>query len=115
MNYIVGASLVPEFSVEDLCLGKTASLVPEFSVEDLILGKTASLLPEFSVEDLPLGRIASLVPEFAVKDLPFGITLMILLRIEYDFASKFSLRPCALKHAQKTFILESISDLRYLA
>ena len=35
---------------------KTATLVPEFSVEDLPLGRTAALVPEFGVKDLPLGR-----------------------------------------------------------
>ena len=32
---------------------KTATLVPEFAVEDLPLGKTAALVPEFAVKDLP--------------------------------------------------------------
>ena len=35
---------------------KTATLVPEFVVEDLPLGRTAALVPEFPVKDLPLGR-----------------------------------------------------------
>ena len=35
---------------------KTATLVPEFAVEDLPLGRTAALVPEFSSEDLSLGR-----------------------------------------------------------
>ena len=35
---------------------KTATLVPEFAVEDLPLGRTAALMPEFAVNDLPLGR-----------------------------------------------------------
>ena len=35
---------------------KTATLVPEFAVEDLPLGRTAALVPEFAVKDLPLGR-----------------------------------------------------------
>ena len=35
---------------------KTATLVPEFVVEDLPLGRTAALVPEFAVKDLPLGR-----------------------------------------------------------
>ena len=35
---------------------KTATLVPEFAVEDLPLGRTAALVPEFAVEDVPLGR-----------------------------------------------------------
>ena len=34
---------------------KTATLVPEFAVEDLPLGRTAALVPEFAVKDLPLG------------------------------------------------------------
>ena len=34
---------------------KTATLVPEFAVEDLPLGRTAALVPEFAV-NLPLGR-----------------------------------------------------------
>ena len=34
----------------------TATLVPEFAVEDLPLGRTAALVPEFAVKDLPLGR-----------------------------------------------------------
>ena len=35
---------------------KTATLVPEFAVEDLSLGRTAALVAEFAVKDLPLGR-----------------------------------------------------------
>ena len=35
---------------------KIATLVPEFAVEDLNLGRTAALVPEFAVKDLPLGR-----------------------------------------------------------
>ena len=35
---------------------KTATLVPEFAVEDLSLGRTAALVPEFAVKDLPLDR-----------------------------------------------------------
>ena len=35
---------------------KTATLVPEFAVEDLPLGRTVAFVPEFEVEDLPLGR-----------------------------------------------------------
>ena len=35
---------------------KTATLVPEFAVEDLPLGRNAALVPEFAVNDLPLGR-----------------------------------------------------------
>ena len=32
---------------------KTATLVPEFAVEDLPLGRTATLVPDFAVNDLP--------------------------------------------------------------
>ena len=35
---------------------KTATLVPEFAVEDLPLGRTETLVPELPVKDLPLGR-----------------------------------------------------------
>ena len=36
---------------------KTATLVAEFAVEDLHLGRTAALVvPEFAVKNLPLGR-----------------------------------------------------------
>ena len=35
---------------------KTATLVPEFAVEDLSLGRTAALVPEFVLKDLPSGR-----------------------------------------------------------
>ena len=35
---------------------KTATLVPEFTVDDLPLGRTAALVPEFAVKDLHLGR-----------------------------------------------------------
>ena len=35
---------------------KTATLVPEFAVEDLSVGRTAALVPEFAVIDLPLGN-----------------------------------------------------------
>ena len=34
----------------------TVTLVPEFAVKDLPLGRTAALVPEFAVKDLPLGR-----------------------------------------------------------
>ena len=35
---------------------KTVTLVPEFAVEDLPVGRTAALVPEFAVKDLSLGR-----------------------------------------------------------
>ena len=35
---------------------KTATLVPEFVVEDLPLGRSAALVLEFVVKDLPLDR-----------------------------------------------------------
>ena len=35
---------------------KTATMVYEFAVEDLRLGRTAALVPEFEVKGLPLGR-----------------------------------------------------------
>ena len=35
---------------------KTATLVPEFVVEDLLLGRTAAVVSEVAVKDLPLGR-----------------------------------------------------------
>ena len=36
---------------------KIATLVPEFVVEGLPLGRTATLVPEFAVKDLTLGRM----------------------------------------------------------
>ena len=35
---------------------KIATLVPEFAVEDLPLGRTATLVSEFAVKDLPLSK-----------------------------------------------------------
>ena len=35
---------------------KTTTLVFEFAVEDLPLGRTAALVPEFAVKDLTLGQ-----------------------------------------------------------
>ena len=35
---------------------KTATLVLEFVMEDLPLGRTAALVPEFAVKDMLLGR-----------------------------------------------------------
>ena len=35
---------------------KTATLVSDFTVEGLPLGKTAALVSEFAVKDFPLGR-----------------------------------------------------------
>ena len=32
------------------------TLVPEFAVEDLPLGRTAAMIPEFAVKDLPLAE-----------------------------------------------------------
>ena len=54
---------------------KIETLVLEFAVEDLALGRTVGLVPEFAMEDLPLGRTVTLVPAFAVKDLLLGRTL----------------------------------------
>ena len=69
------ATLVSEFAVEDLPLGRTATLEPKLPVKDLPLGRTATLVPELPVKDLPLGRTATLMPEHPVKDLPLGRTL----------------------------------------
>ena len=35
---------------------ETATLVPDFAVEDLPLGRTAVFVPEFAGKDLSLGR-----------------------------------------------------------
>ena len=35
---------------------KTATLVPEFTVEDVPLGRISALVPGFAVKDMPLGR-----------------------------------------------------------
>ena len=35
---------------------KTSTLVPEFAVENLPLGRTVALVPEFAVKDLLLAR-----------------------------------------------------------
>ena len=35
---------------------KTGTLVPEFAMEDLPLGRIAALVPEFAVKNLSLGR-----------------------------------------------------------
>ena len=35
---------------------KTATLIPEFAMEDIPLGRTAALVPECAVKNLPLGR-----------------------------------------------------------
>ena len=35
---------------------KTATLVPEFAVEDLPLGRTEALVSEFPMKDLPIGQ-----------------------------------------------------------
>ena len=35
---------------------KTVTFVPELSVEDMPLGRTAALVTEFAVKDLSLGR-----------------------------------------------------------
>ena len=35
---------------------KTTTLVPEFAVEVLPLGRTTALVPEFALKYLPLGR-----------------------------------------------------------
>ena len=44
----------------------TATLVPEFAVDDLPLGRTAALVPGFAVKDLPLGR--TLMNEISVSE-----------------------------------------------
>ena len=35
---------------------KIATLVPEFAVEDMPLGRNETLMPEFAVKALPLGK-----------------------------------------------------------
>ena len=35
---------------------KTTTLVPEFAVKDMLLGRTAAVVPKFAMKDLPLGR-----------------------------------------------------------
>ena len=40
---------------------KTATLVSEFAVEDLPLGRTPAVVPKFAVKDLPLGRTAAYI------------------------------------------------------
>ena len=35
---------------------KTATLFPEYTVEDLPLGRTTASVPDFAAKDLPLGR-----------------------------------------------------------
>ena len=35
---------------------KTATLVSEFALVDLPLGRSAAFVPEFAMKDLPLGR-----------------------------------------------------------
>ena len=35
---------------------KIVTMVPDFAVEDLTLGRTPALVPKFAVKDLPLGR-----------------------------------------------------------
>ena len=67
---------------------KTATLVPEFAVEDMSLGRTADLMPEFAVEDLSLGRTADLVSEFAAKHLPLSRTRMMLMNVQIYFMFK---------------------------
>ena len=43
---------------------KTATLVPEFAVEDLPLGRIAAFVPEFAVKDLPFGIVYSIYMRF---------------------------------------------------
>ena len=40
---------------------ETATLVSEFEMEYLPLGRIAALLPEFAVKDLPLGRTLMMI------------------------------------------------------
>ena len=40
---------------------KSATYVPEFTMEDLPLDRTAALMPEFAVKDLPLGRTLMII------------------------------------------------------
>ena len=42
---------------------KTATLVSEFAVEDLPLGRTAAMVPEIAVKDLPLGKAERWEPQ----------------------------------------------------
>ena len=37
-------------------LSKTETLVPEFAMEDLSLGRPAALIPALALKDLPLSR-----------------------------------------------------------
>ena len=47
---------------------KTATLVPEFAMEDLPLGRIAALVPEFAMKDLPLGRTLMMMMMIYRKD-----------------------------------------------
>ena len=40
---------------------KTGTLVPEFAMENLPLGRIAALVPEFAVKNLPLGRTLMMI------------------------------------------------------
>ena len=42
---------------------KTATLVHEFAVQGVPLGRIATLVPEFAVKDLPLGRTQMMMIE----------------------------------------------------
>ena len=53
---------------------KTATLVPEFAMEDLPLGRIAALVPEFAVKDLPLGRTLMVVVMILLPEQIFGYT-----------------------------------------
>ena len=54
---------------------KTATLVPEFAMEDLSLGRIAALVPEFAVKDLPLSRTPN--DDFTL-DFPVLISITLL-------------------------------------
>ena len=46
---------------------KIATLVPEFAVEDLPLGRAAALVPEFPVKYLSLGRTLMMMMMIIIK------------------------------------------------
>ena len=54
---------------------KTETLVPEFAVENLPLGRTAALVPEFSVKYLPLGRILKMIMSLNTFSFQIGPSL----------------------------------------
>ena len=84
---------------------KTATLVPEFAVEDLPVGRTAALVPGFAVKDLPLGRTLTMM---MMMDIHISIIVFCLragLSLQTQHFPHYSLLSLPFSYLHSPFIM----------